>query len=446
MENPVSCANERRIGLSGRIVRNVFLLLARNVFGIVAELVALRLVLESLGAERYGAYVAVGGVVGMAFLLSGTLNGVFCRFLSFERGLGEKGDMPSTFAATLVLSLCFVALTCALGGTVGWWYVNRLLVLPENVNASASLIFLLLLANVGVGIFQLPFGAYFIATERVGFLILVGMLSAALSVLTAGTLILVPQGDRLFAYAVLELAATAVVLGTYLIRCRSLVASLKSASQLLSRTRRIAGFFIWSSFKSAANAVRFQGVQLVGNGFAGVAYNAVFGVAMKAGGWLNIPTVCLRDGYTARLIGLWAAGDRRGFSRFAVVCTVWSAGVFLLLAAPVFAFAPELGGWWLGEALPAGFVPFVRCVLVFFFIDALLTPVHTAITANERIAGYQVAVSCLMASGFLFAVAAFAMGLSPWASMAGVAFGNFLSFLYRVAYLRVMIRRRTWHS
>lgn len=433
-------------GCSNRMALNSVLLMGRNVLGIFAELLALRLVLESLGAERYGVYVAVGGVVGMVFLVSGTLNGVFCRFLSFERGLGEKGDMRSTFAATLVLSLCFVALTCALGGTVGWWYVSNLLVVPEDAGASTSLVFLLLLANVGVGILQLPFGAHFIASERVGFLVLVGMLSAVLSVLTAGTLLLVPQGDRLLAYAVLELAATAVVLGAYVFRCRSLVMSLSSASQLLSRTKRIAGFFIWSSFKSAANAVRFQGVQLVGNGCAGVAYNAVFGVAMKVGGWLNVPTVCLRDGYTARLIGLWAAGDRRGFSRFAIACTVWSAGVFLLLAAPVFAFAPELGGWWLGGALPAGFVPFVRCVLVFFFIDALLTPVHTAITANEKIVGYQVTVSCLMASGFLLAVASFAAGLPPWASMAGVAFGNFLSFLYRVAYLRVMIRRRTWHS
>ena len=433
-------------GLSGMIVRNVLLLILKNVFVAVAELVALRLVLESLGVVRFGVCMAVGGVVGMVFLLSGTLNGVFCRFLSFERGLGAKGDVGAAFAATLVFVLGFAVLTGLVGGTAGWLYVKRLLVLPEGFDGAALGVFLLLLANVGIGLLQLPFGAYFVATERMGFLVLIGFLSASLSVLTAGLLFFVPQGDRLVVYAALEVAATVLVLSAYLLRCRKLIVSLKTASQVMARTRRMARFFIWSSFKSAANAVRFQGVQLVGNSCAGVAYNAVFGVAMKVGGWLNIPTVCIRDGYTPRLIGLWAAGDGRGFSRFVVYCVAWSASVFMLLAVPAFVFAPELGAAWLGDSLPGGFVPFFRCVLVFYLIDALLTPVHAAVTANEEIAGYQVTVSCLMASGFLFAALALALGLPLWTSMAGVAFGNLLSFAYRVWYLHGMIRRREWHS
>ena len=44
------------------------------------------------------------------------------------------------------------------------------------------------------------------------------------------------------------------------------------------------------------------------------------------------------------------------------------------------------------------------------------------------------------------AALALALGLPLWTSMAGVAFGNLLSFAYRVWYLHGLIRRQEWHS
>ena len=429
-----------------RIARNTLLLVAKQAVSIFAEALALGLVMRALGAEGYGVYTAAFGVMGVVFLLSGTLNEVFCRFLSFEFGKGERGDAPAAFASVALLAVFFVAVALLLGETAGLWFVRTRLLVPDGFSVSSVRAYHALLLSTSVGILSLPFSAYVMATERMGFVARMGFLSSGLSVGVALVLHGFAQESRLIAFAGLEIACVAIVLAAYAVKCRGILLDAIRARGVMGRLRSTAAYFLWSSFRSAANAVRFQGTQLYGNAHCGIAFNSAWGAAMKAGGWLIAPAMCFRDAYTPRIVKLRAEGDERRFCALVVRCCALSALVFLVFAGPVFAFAPQLGAAWLGPAMPTEFVPFVRWTLVYYLFDALHTPLHVAIAADERITGYQVTVSLIMAAGLGFAVLALFRGFPPSSAVAGVAFGNFLSFLYRAVYLRVMIRRRTWHS
>lgn len=429
-----------------RIARNTLLLVAKQAVSVFAEALALGLVMRALGAEGYGVHTAVFGVMGVVFMLSGTLNEVFCRFLSFEFGKGARGDVPAAFASVALLAVFFVAAALFLGETAGLWFVRTRLLVPDGFSVSAVRAYHAILLSTSVGILSLPFSAYVMATERMGFVARMGFLSSGLSVGVALALPGFAQESRLVAFAGLEIACAAVVLGAYAVKCRGVLLDVFRSRGVLGRLRSAAAYFLWSSFRSAANAVRFQGTQLYGNAHCGIAFNSAWGAAMKVGGWLIAPAMCFRDAYTPRIVKLRAEGDGLRFRALAFRCCAVSALVFLAFAGPVFAFAPQLGEAWLGSAVPEGFVPFVRWMLVYYLFDALHTPLHVAIAADERITGYQVTVSLVMASGLGFAVIALICGCPSPFAVAGVAFGNFLLFLYRVVYFRNMIRRRTWHS
>ena len=419
-----------------RIARNTLLLVAKQAVSVFAEALALGLVMRALGAEGYGVHTAAFGVMGVVFMLSGTLNEVFCRFLSFEFGRGGRGDVPAAFASSLLLAALFVAAALLLGETAGLWFVRTRLLVPDGFSVSAVRAYHAILLSTSVGILSLPFSAYVMATERMGFVARMGFLSSGLSVGVALALPGFAQESRLVAFAGLEIACAAVVLGAYAVKCRGVLLDAVRSRGVLGRLRTTAAYFLWSSFRSAANAVRFQGAQLYGNARCGVAFNSAWGAAMKVGGWLIAPAMCFRDAYTPRIVKLRAEGDGRRFHALVFRCCVVSALVFLAFAGPVFAFAPQLGAAWLGPALPAEFVPFVRWTLVYYLFDALHTPLHVAIAADERITGYQVTVSLIMASGLGFAVLALSCGLPPSSAVAGVAFGNAVSLVYRLVYLR----------
>ena len=57
-----------------------------------------RVVLATLGVDDYGIYNVVGGFVTMFTVVSGTMTTATQRYLSFEIGMKEKGNVRSIFS------------------------------------------------------------------------------------------------------------------------------------------------------------------------------------------------------------------------------------------------------------------------------------------------------------------------------------------------------------
>lgn len=419
-----------------RIARNTFLLFAKQAVSIAAEIVALGMVMRALGADGYGVYAAAFGVMGVVFMLSGALNEVFCRFISYEIGKGGRGDVPAVFASTLLLTVLFLCVTLLIGESAGLWFVRRWLVVPGGLAGPAVRAYHAILVSTAVGALSIPFSAYALATERMGVVAQMGFLASGVSVVVAPALFLFAPENRLVAYAGLEVAGAAVVTLAYAVRFSAVLRMSFCARGVWRRLMSTGSYFLWSSLRSVAHTIRFQGTQLYGNACYGVAFNGAWGAAMRFGQWLFAPAVCFRDAYTPRIVKLRAEGDVRRFLSLVVRCSVLSALIFLAFAVPAFICAPGLGRIWLGSAMPADFVPFVRWVLVFFLFDSVIYPLHSAIASDERIAGYQTVVSVIIALGFGFAVLLLACGLPPSSAVAGVAIGNGVSLVYRIGYLR----------
>ena len=96
-----------------RIAKNTLLLYVRMLFMMVIGLYTSRVILDKLGEVDFGIYNVVGGFVTMFTIISGAMTTATQRFLSFEIGKGEDGDVKSIFSTMIYIHI-FLALVILL--------------------------------------------------------------------------------------------------------------------------------------------------------------------------------------------------------------------------------------------------------------------------------------------------------------------------------------------
>ena len=88
---------------TSRIAKNTLALYFRQILIMLVSLYTVRVVLNMLGAEDYGIYNVVAGVVSMFVFLSGAMATASQRFFSFEIGKGDESGLAHIFSVTLTI-------------------------------------------------------------------------------------------------------------------------------------------------------------------------------------------------------------------------------------------------------------------------------------------------------------------------------------------------------
>ena len=90
-----------------------------------------RLVLETLGVEDFGIYNVVGGIVLLLTFLNSAMVSATQRFLSFELGRKNYIKLRKTFSISFNLHILIGVLVLLLAETVGLWFLNTKMNIPE---------------------------------------------------------------------------------------------------------------------------------------------------------------------------------------------------------------------------------------------------------------------------------------------------------------------------
>ncbi len=117
---------------SGRIAKNTLLLYARMLILMVINLYTVRVVLLALGVEDYGIYSSVAGVVTILNSLNSVMSNATQRYYSTYLGKKDDVGLNKVFSVSLDVYILFIAVILILGETVGLWFVNAKLVIPEE--------------------------------------------------------------------------------------------------------------------------------------------------------------------------------------------------------------------------------------------------------------------------------------------------------------------------
>ena len=112
-----------------RIAKNTIMLYTRMILLMVVSLYTSRVVLDALGVEDYGIYDVVGGVVTMLGFISGSLSGACSRFITYEIGKGNEGNVTNVFNCSLTIFYILAIFVVLIAETIGLWFINTQLTL-----------------------------------------------------------------------------------------------------------------------------------------------------------------------------------------------------------------------------------------------------------------------------------------------------------------------------
>lgn len=373
---------------SHRILRNTGALYVRMLLVMAVSLYISRVVLAALGVDDYGIYNVVGGIVVFFSFLTGALSLSIQRFLAADLGRGDLQAARRTFSVSLQVHAVLAVVLLLAAETLGVWFLTTQLNIPAGRMAAAGRVFQFTLLSFVAKLFVVPFNAAVIAHERMSFYAYLSLLEAALNLAAAGLLTLC-RGDRLVLYAGLVSAVNLVVLGAYVLFCRSRYDCCRPAPvRDRALFRRILSFSGWNTLGGAANVCVQQGLNFLLNIFCGVAVNAAWAVTGQVTAGVTSLVGSFQTAANPQIVKTCPGGVRSGFFALVLQTSRLSYFLVLLFALPMLFCTPFVLRLWLVEP-PAYSVPFIRLMLLFSLVEALAGPLWMGIQAQGDIRRYQ---------------------------------------------------------
>lgn len=262
-----------------RIAKNTVMLYIRMLLSMVVSLYTSRVVLEVLGVEDYGIYGVVGGVVAMFSFLNSSMAGATSRFLTFEMGRGDEQRLKDTFSSALIIHIGIALVVFILAETVGLWFLNNKLVIPDGRMHAAHWVYQLSILSMVVSVTQVPYNATIIAREKMDIYAYIELIHVSLK-LGIVYLLTIGNFDKLIFYAVLVLIVNVLIALAYRLYCVVIYEETKfSFTWSRDIIKSMFGFSVWEVLGHFGFTFRTQGVNVVLNMFFGVAINAITNIA-----------------------------------------------------------------------------------------------------------------------------------------------------------------------
>ena len=185
-----------------RIAKNTLFLYFRMLLIMVVTLYMSRIVLDVLGAEDYGIYNVVGGVVLIFSFLNSTLTSASQRFFSYEIGKEDKKELQNVFRLNTSIFLMLLLGVVFLSEVLGVYFINVQLIIPEERLEVANYVFQFSILSFCASFMTIPFNALIVSYERMNAFAYISILEVSLKLLLVFALKSV-LFDKLLAYSVL---------------------------------------------------------------------------------------------------------------------------------------------------------------------------------------------------------------------------------------------------
>ena len=263
-----------------QIAKNTFFLYVRILVTIVVSLYTSRVILQVLGAEDFGIYNVVGGIVVMFSFLNAAMATATQRFLTFEIGRNNRNEIQRIFSMSLIIYVLMALVIFVLGESVGLYLFYQLNIPGERLDA-ALITYHITIFTFIFSVVRIPFHALIIAKEKMGVYAIICIIEtfSRLGILYVIQMI---QFDSLVLYAFFLLLISILITLVYVRYCRVHYIESKYIlfwdRQMFFMLTSYAG---WNLFGNIAFIAATQGINIVLNVFFGPIVNAARGVAFQ---------------------------------------------------------------------------------------------------------------------------------------------------------------------
>ncbi len=373
---------------SQRIAKNTLMLYFRQILIMLVSLYTVRVVLNVLGAEDYGIYNVVAGVVTMFSFLSGSMATASQRYFSFDLGKNDFEHLKITFSVTFQIYLLLVIIVVIVAETLGAWFINNKLVIPAERMFAANFIFQSAIISFLLTLVTTPYMASIIAHENMDIYAYVSIVEAGLKLIIVFLLKLLPL-DKLIIYGFLLTVVTFITTSIYRIYCIKNYEECKfrivKDKQLFNEIISYSG---WNLFGNIASVVKNQGINILLNIFFGAIVNAARGISNQ----VNAAVVSFSQNFSTALrpqiIKGYAAQEKDETMQLVYRGCKFTFFLMFIFALPLCLEMKTVFVLWLKNP-PEFAVSFTQFALVEAVIESISFPLMALAQATGKIRLYQ---------------------------------------------------------
>lgn len=329
------------------IVKNSAALYVRMLLSMLVSLYTSRVVLEALGAEDFGVYNVVGGLIGFMGFLNGSLSGATSRFISFELVNNDKEKLKDTFSSAFLVNLILAAVIIIFGETIGLWFLNHKLSIPQESVHAANWVYQFTIIGMVVSITQIPYTADVIAHEKMTIYAYIELVVVGLRLLMAYVLLVIDK-NHLIWYAAMVTSINVLMALAYRFYCVHNFE--ESRIRFVWRPeilKPLLNFSGWNVFGNICLTVRVQGLTVLINMFFGVLINAAYGIANQVNNSILSFSTNIITAYRPQIIKEFACKSFHNFSSLIIDGAKFALIAMLCMVIPLSVEVDYVLGIWL---------------------------------------------------------------------------------------------------
>ena len=370
-----------------RIAKNTAFLYIRMLFVLFVALYTSRVVLNTLGVEDFGVYNVVAGFVTLFGFFNATLSSSMQRFYNYEGINDQVNGYYRVYSTGLIIHLALYVIIFILLETFGLWYVNSVMVVPDDRLFAANIVY------QSTVVLQIPYMGAIMAKERMDYYAVVSMLDVIMKLIAVIILPYLPF-DKLIIYSLITLIISIFDFVCYYIYAKRKILIKKNGwnidKQLFNSMLSFSG---WNLIGTFAFLLKGQGLNMVLNVYFGPIINAARGVAYQVNGAINGFSTNIATAFRPQIVNTYAQGDNDKTKYLMFMESRVCYALMCLLTIPIMLELDVLLPLWLGDAIPANTKIFAILVLIDSLVCTLNTPCSQVAFAVGRINKYQIATS-----------------------------------------------------
>ncbi|MGF7109383.1 lipopolysaccharide biosynthesis protein [Treponema pedis] len=425
---------------SRRIARNTLMLFFRQIFIILVSLYTVRVVLNTLGAEDYGVYNVVAGVVTFFSFLSGAMASATQRFFSFALGEQNQETLNKTFTINIVIYIGIAILAIVLLETIGLWFIYYKLKVPFGRFEAVYFIFHFSILTFVASIIASPFMAIMIAHEDMYAYTYISIFESLMKLATVFVLKIL-NFDKLKIYAVLLFIPAVIGMILYVVICSKKYKECQFRRFYWDKNQfiQIIKFTGWTLFGQLTTVTRTHAVTILINQVFNPFIVSARVIATQVASFINIFSSNFNIGLYPSIIKSYAADKKDEMLKLVFSGCKLSFFLIWICALPLFTEMEYILTLWL-KTPPSDVILFTRLALIEVIINTICLPVTTAARANGQIKYYELSLGFIQILIFVSDFILFKYFNAPaYIVFIVAATGNFFMLIVRLLNVKILI-------
>lgn len=423
---------------SKRIAKNTLLLYFRMFITMAVSLYTSRIVLNVLGVSDYGIYNIVGGIITIASFLNSAMVAASQRFISFELGKGDIKKLNNVFCTSVNIHLIIALIIVIIGETIGLWFVNSQLNIPENRMIAANWVYQFSILTFIFTIISVPYNSCIVAHEHMKVYAYISIFEVIMKLVIVYALLISPF-DHLILYSILLSFVSIVIRCIYSIYCNKHFQECKYRMIFdKSLTLKMFSFAGWSVFGNMGFTFKDQISNIILNIFFGTTINAARGIGIQVSNLINTFSTNFTMALNPQITKQYAVGNI--YESRKLVFTGARLTFFLLsiISIPIIINIDHILKIWLG-IVPEYTSAFMILSIMTCLLYSLSSSITTAIQATGNVKVFQIGISIIMLSELPVDYLLMKLGCKPYCIMFPTVVTYFIAIFFRYSVLKRVV-------